>query len=136
MFGKNEWKTQITKKIVRNFITDTFLYFKARQNKEIILSKVEPEVTVESAPVEIPTETAGAVNTADETSAETTVNDSTADKSLLEYNTDISVTGEFASQWKTLNVPGEYEVKQLFSYFLDFFESNLRLSCYARGSSL
>merc|ERR1712242_177574 len=71
---------------------------------------VEPEETVESAPVEIPTETAGAVNTADETSAETTVNDSTADKSLLEYNTDISVTGQFASRWKTLNVPGEYEL--------------------------
>merc|ERR1739838_840891 len=71
---------------------------------------VEPKATVESAPAEIPTETAGAVNTADETSAETTVNDSTADKSLLEYNTDISVTGQFASQWKTLNVPGEYEL--------------------------
>merc|ERR1739838_159562 len=53
---------------------------------------VEPKATVESAPAEMPTETAGAVNTADETSAETTVNDSTADKSLLEYNTDISVT--------------------------------------------
>merc|ERR1712176_549459 len=71
---------------------------------------VAEPANVQTAPAEIPTETAGAIDTAEDTSLETTVNDTTSNKSLLEYSTDISVAGEFTSKWKTLNVPGEYEL--------------------------
>merc|ERR1712176_1592407 len=71
---------------------------------------VAEPANVQTAPAEIPTETAGAIDTAEDTSLETTVNDTTSNKSLLEYSTDISVAGEFTSNWKTLNVPGEYEL--------------------------
>merc|ERR1712019_210240 len=71
---------------------------------------VAEPANVQTAPAEIPTETAGAIDTAEDTSLETTVNDTTSNISLLEYSTDISVAGEFTSKWKTLNVPGEYEL--------------------------
>merc|ERR1712153_189776 len=57
-------------------------------------------------PVPVP-DTAGALNTADETAAESTLNNS---NSILEYNSNLSVGGTFVSKWKQQNVPGEYEL--------------------------